>query len=106
MNQEIKKIINELREFRNDRGWEKYHTLIGLSRALGIEASEVEKVFLWKNKDSDLNVSDIDDLKMEIADVLIYAFYMCDQLKVDPLEIIQKKIEKNRSRHWKFDQDK
>lgn len=45
---EYKDIIQELIKFRNDREWNQYHTLISLSRALNIEASEVEKIFLWK----------------------------------------------------------
>lgn len=106
MDKEVKKTINELKEFRDERGWQKYHSLIGLSRALGIEASEVEKIFLWKKQDSELSDSDLNNLKMEIADVLIYAFYMCDKLQVDPIEIMQKKIAINHARHWKFDQDK
>ncbi|WP_105956617.1 MazG-like family protein [Apilactobacillus quenuiae] len=100
---EYKEILEQLHSFDKKRGWDKYHSLIKLSRALGIESSEVEKIFLWKSTDKDLSKEDIDNLKMEIADVLIYAFYMCDKLNVNPKDIVQKKLNINKNRHWKFD---
>ena len=96
-------VINDLVKFRDDRGWQEFHTLIGLSRALGIAASEVEKVFLWKKSDDDLSVEDKSALKLEIADVLTYAFYMCEKLNVDPNQIVEEKLAKNKQRHWKFE---
>ncbi|TPR18967.1 nucleotide pyrophosphohydrolase [Apilactobacillus timberlakei] len=100
---EYKEIVKELHNFDKNRGWDKYHSLISLSRALGIESSEVEKIFLWKSSDKDLSKKDIDDLKMEIADVLIYTFYMCDKLNVSPKDIVKQKLDINKTRHWKFD---
>lgn len=41
-------VLAKLIEFRDRKQWQEYHTLISLSRALSIESSEVEKVFLWK----------------------------------------------------------
>ncbi|GEL14067.1 hypothetical protein LCO01nite_16160 [Lapidilactobacillus concavus] len=101
---ETKKVIEDLIAFRNDRGWQDYHTLESLSRALGIEASEVEKVFLWKHSDSDLSDQEKDDLKLELADVLTYTYYMCEKLGVDPNQIIEEKLAKNKVRHWKFEE--
>ena len=100
---EYKDIIQELIEFRNNRGWNEYHALISLSRALGIEASEVEKIFLWKKDDSSLSSTDKENLKLELADVLIYCYYMCEKLQVEPNDIIQEKININKGRNWKFD---
>lgn len=68
-------VLAKLIEFRDRKQWQEYHTLISLSRALSIESSEVEKVFLWKRNDEDLDSSDIVNLKMEVADVLTYAYY-------------------------------
>ncbi|TLQ51915.1 nucleotide pyrophosphohydrolase [Lacticaseibacillus casei] len=97
-------VINDLVKFRNDRGWQEFHTLIGLSRALGIEASEVEKIFLWKKSDNDLSEEDKNALKFKLADVLTYAFYMCEKLNVDPNQIVEEKLAKNKQRHWKFEE--
>lgn len=102
---EYKEILKKLHNFDKNRGWDKYHSLISLSRALGIESSEVEKIFLWKNSDKELSKKDVDDLKMEIADVLIYTFYICDKLKVNPNDIVEQKLDINKNRHWKFDKN-
>lgn len=40
---ETKDVIINLINFRDEHGWSKYHNLESLSRALSIEASEVEK---------------------------------------------------------------
>ncbi|WP_407894297.1 nucleotide pyrophosphohydrolase [Lacticaseibacillus sp. N501-2] len=101
---ETQKVIDDLVAFRNERGWQDFHNLESLSRALGIEASEVEKVFLWKNNDSELSDKDRDDLKFELADVLTYAYYMCEKLGVDPNEVVEEKLAKNKARHWKFEE--
>ncbi|UQS84588.1 nucleotide pyrophosphohydrolase [Apilactobacillus apisilvae] len=100
-----KDIINELHNFDQNRGWDKYHSLISLSRALGIESSEVEKIFLWKNNDKDLSEENIYQLKMELADVLIYTYYMCNKLNVNPNDIVEQKININKNRHWKLDKN-
>lgn len=72
--------------------------------ALGIEASEVEKIFLWKKSDNDLSEEDKNALKFKLADVLTYAFYMCEKLNVDPNQIVEEKLAKNKQRHWKFEE--
>lgn len=97
-------VMDEIVQFRDERGWNKFHTLINLARALNIESSEVEKIFQWKSSDADLTDTDREDLKMEVADVLIYAYYMCAQLGVKPEDIIEAKMAKNQKRHWKFEE--
>lgn len=98
---EYSQIIQELIKFRDNRNWKKYHSLNSLSRALGIEASEVEKIFLWKNDDQ-LSDEKKQELKMELADVLIYTYYMCQKLDVNPNDIVQEKIDINKHRTWNF----
>lgn len=45
---ETKDVIINLINFRDEHGWSKYHNLESLSRALSIEASEVEKLSFGK----------------------------------------------------------
>ncbi|WP_461226178.1 nucleotide pyrophosphohydrolase [Lacticaseibacillus suihuaensis] len=100
---ETSKVMQDLVAFRDSRDWGKFHTMISLARALSIEASEVEKVFQWKASDGDLTDEDRQALKMEVADVLTYAYYLCDRLNVDPDEIVEAKLNVNQKRHWKFE---
>lgn len=104
-NMETKDVIADLINFRNERQWQEYHTLESLSRALGIEASEVEKIFLWKNSDDQLSEKDLNDLKFELADVLTYVYFMCEKMDLDPNKIVEEKLAINQNRHWKFDKE-
>ncbi|KRK48404.1 nucleotide pyrophosphohydrolase [Secundilactobacillus kimchicus] len=96
--QDVEKV---LRAFRDDRGWQKYHTLPALSRALSIEAAEVSEHFLWRDaEDGAKDAADLQALKMEIADVLAYAYFMCMKLDVDPNALVMEKMAINQHRHW------
>lgn len=93
-------------KFRDERHWQNYHTLPALARALSIEAAEVNEHFLWKDSKSNdqilENKEDLQSLKMELADTLTYAYYMCDKLGVNPNDIVYEKLQTNKNRHWKF----
>lgn len=92
--------IQNLIAFRDKKGWQKYHNLKDLALSLNLEASEVLEIFQWKPSDHNLTDAERQHLEEELADTLIYAFYMCDKLGVDPLEIIAKKMKFNEGRHW------
>lgn len=100
---EYEQIQNEIIKFRNDRGWEKYHNLKDLALSLNLEASEVLEVFQWKDESKQLSPKEQRHLEDELADTLIYAFYMCEKLNVNPYEIIRNKMDENQGRKWKFD---
>ena len=94
-----------LRNFRAARGWDDYHNLKDLALSVNLEASEVLEIFQWKPEGQVLMDAETAHLKEEIADTLIYLFYMCDQLGMDPYEEIAKKMKINEGRHWKEDQN-
>lgn len=98
-------VIKELRDFRDKRGWRKYHTLPALSRALSIEVSEINEIFLWQDAKTNFSDKQLADLKLEMADALTYLYYMCDLLDVTPNELVQQKHDINVGRHWRFDQN-
>lgn len=82
-------IIEELVAFRNARKWGKHHTEAELARALIIEAAELNELLLWGEE------ADQERYKEEVADVLIYALYLCEKRGIDPEQAILEKIEKN-----------
>ena len=82
--EELKTIITE---FREKRGWEKYDTLERFSKSISIEAAELLEHFQW-NEEGD----NIQEIKDELADVLIYALAMCSHLNEDPKKIIKEKL--------------
>jgi len=66
-------------------------------RPAGIEAAELQEIFLWKTKQEsrDLSERDIERVSDEIADVFIFLTYLCHEFKIDLLEVTQQKIKKN-----------
>jgi len=91
----VKKVINQLLEFRDKRDWEQFHNPKDLSIALNVESSELLELFLWKDS-SEVNK---DRVKEELADVFAYALLIADHYDLDVKEIVLDKIKKNREKY-------
>jgi len=87
-------LIEVIRKFRDDRNWKQFHTGGNLAKSLSIEASEVLQLFQWKDE-----CDTTDDLKDEVADVMIYALLLCERYGFDPKEIIKRKLVKNEKKY-------
>ncbi|HSC54312.1 MAG TPA: nucleotide pyrophosphohydrolase [Phnomibacter sp.] len=98
MQTNYKQTLLELLKFRDERDWLQFHDSKNLALALSIEASELNELFLWKEKPESENVS-IDKLKEELADILSFAFLLANKHNLDPFEIIAEKIEKNKEKY-------
>ena len=97
MNIDLKSISKKIIQFRNDRDWEQYHNPKNLTQALGIEAAELQEIFLWKSTEESRNLpqGEIDRVKEELADIFIYMTYICHAFNIDIFNEVLKKIEKN-----------
>lgn len=91
----IQNIINQQREFNNDRDWSQFHDLKNIALALSIEASELNEIFLWKNAED----ADKAKIKEELADVFLYAFLMADKCGLSVEEICLEKLKKNADKY-------
>ena len=89
-----KLIMERVIKFRDERDWEKFHTGENLTKSLCIEAAELLELFQWNHE-----VENIDRLKEELADVLIYALLLIDKYQLDLEKIILEKIEKNKEKY-------
>ena len=76
-----------------------------MAESVNIEAAEIMEIFQWKATIDQLTDEEKTHLKGEIADTLIYLFYMYDQLKIDPVDVMKAKLEYNKGRHWKEDKE-
>ena len=85
----MKKTIEKLIKFRNERNWQELHTPERLANAALIEAAELSELFQWGQDPIHEKV------KEEIADNAIYLLYMCEEYGFDLETIINEKIEKN-----------
>lgn len=97
---DYKQIVKTLEDFRDKRGWNKFHNLKDLAISLNLEASEVLEIFQWQPADEKLSPAQKDHLQEELADTMIYLIYMFDQLGIDPGEAILKKVKFNETRKW------
>jgi NTP pyrophosphatase (non-canonical NTP hydrolase) len=84
--------MERLREFVQKRNWEKYHTPQELARSLMIEAAELNRNFMWNNEISN---PDMENVKEEIADIMIYLLYLSDHYEIDIMGEVLRKIEIN-----------
>lgn len=91
-------IIKALIQFRDERDWEQFHDSKNLATAIGIEAAELNELFLWKTIKESEEV-DVAKIKEELADVLSFAFLMAEKHGLDPFEIVAEKIKINAEKY-------
>jgi NTP pyrophosphatase (non-canonical NTP hydrolase) len=87
----MKKLIEALIKFRDERNWDQFHNPKDLAIALNIETSELLELFLWKKADE----ADTEKVREELADVFAYALLIANKYNLDIEEIILEKIQKN-----------
>ena len=85
----MEKIMQEIKQFNEERDWGQFHTPENLAKSISIEAGELLECFQWNNE------YDINSVKEEIADVMNNCIRLCDVLNLDPKQIMLEKIEKN-----------
>lgn len=85
MDELIKRII----KFRDDRDWSQFHTPENLAKSIIIEAAELLENFQWNAQYDEANVKD------ELADVMNYCVLLADQLGIDIIANMHRKIDAN-----------
>lgn len=86
--------IERIRKFTADRDWDQFHTPANLAKSISIEANELLECFQWSDTDYDL-----EDVKDELADVIVYCIDMLDKLGLDADEIINRKMSRNEAKY-------
>lgn len=91
---DIQHLINQINQFRDERNWKQFHNPKDLAISISIEAAELLEDFQWLNSEEALQKNK-ENIKDEIADVLIYSLMLCDELGLDVKEIVNEKLRKN-----------
>lgn len=86
----MKETMERIKKFRDDRDWQQFHTPSNLAKAISIESGELLEEFLWDNDNFNLQ-----NVKEELADVMIYCIHMANALDVNIEYIINMKMDKN-----------
>lgn len=89
-----KETIERIRKFTTDRDWDQFHSPANLAKSISIEANELLECFQWDEEHYDIN-----EVKEELADVLVYCRNMLDKLNLDEDEIVNSKMEQNERKY-------
>ncbi|QOR67140.1 nucleotide pyrophosphohydrolase [Cytobacillus suaedae] len=90
----MKPIYDKVIEFRDQRNWKQYHNEKDLAISISLEANELLENFQWRSSEEAVKESK-QNMKEEMADILIYLVQLADKLDVDLEEEVYKKLEKN-----------
>ena len=85
--------IDRIRKFTEDRDWDQFHTPANLAKSICIEAAELLECFQWDDE------YEIDRVKEELADVMVYCRNLLDKLELDEDEIINNKMNQNEKKY-------
>ena len=89
-----KETIQRIRKFSEDREWGQFHSPANLAKSISIEANELLECFQWSDDNYDLQA-----VKEELADVLVYCRDLLDKLNLDEDEIVNEKMDKNEAKY-------
>ena len=85
--------LERIRKFVSDRDWEQFHTPANLAKSISIEANELLECYQWSDD------ANIEHVKEELADVIVYCQNMLDCLGLDVDEIVLSKMKKNEAKY-------
>ena len=86
--------IERIRRFTSDRDWDRFHSPANLAKSISIEANELLECFQWSDTDYD-----VQHVKEELADVLVYCRDLLDKLGLDEDEIVNMKMDQNEAKY-------
>ena len=86
--------IDRIRTFTEDRDWDQFHSPANLAKSIVIEAAELLECFQWSDTEYDLQ-----HVKEELADVMVYSQNLLDKLGLDADEIVNMKMSQNEAKY-------
>ena len=86
--------IDRIRKFTEDRDWDQFHSPANLAKSIVIEAAELLECFQWSDEEYDLQ-----HIKEELADVMVYSQNLLDKLGLDADDIVNMKMEQNDAKY-------
>jgi NTP pyrophosphatase (non-canonical NTP hydrolase) len=93
----LEDLRDHLRRFATERDWDQFHTPRNLATALSVECAELLEHFQWliDDRPRSLSAATLEQVRHEMADVLLYLIRLADKLNVDLLEAASLKLELN-----------
>ena len=93
----LAELRDALRRFAAQRDWDQFHSPKNLASALSVEAAELLERFQWltEAESARLGRKDLERVREEMADVLLYLIRLADKLEVDLVDAARRKMRKN-----------
>jgi len=88
----MEELLKKIQALRTQKGWDLTDTPEILAKSIVIEAAELLECYM--NEEVDLEA-----VKSELADVLMYALSLCKDLNLDPVEVVLDKFENIHERY-------
>lgn len=95
MNEQLRQ---DLIKFRDKRNWKQFHNGKDLAISLSLEANELLEIYQWSGNDLEC-AAQIDKIKEELADVIIYSELIADHYKLNIDDIVKNKMETNNKKY-------
>ena len=103
MSKNLDEIQQNIAEFRDKRGWRKYHNPLDLTVAMNIEVSEALELLMFKSREeiSEFlkNPKNKRDFSHELADVFVYLIAICNSCDIKLEKAVNEKMEINEKRY-------
>lgn len=98
---DIARITTQLRQFANERDWNQFHSPKNLAMAINVEASELLEIFQWltEAQSREPNTQQQEQIRHEMADVMLYLIRLSDILGIDMASAISEKMAINAARY-------
>ena len=89
----LEELKQRIDKFNKDRDWDQFHSPVNLVKSISIEAAELLECYQWNDN------ADIEAVKEELADVMVYSQNLLDKLGLDADEIINMKMTMNEAKY-------
>ena len=90
----MKELQEKIEKFNEERDWDQFHSPENLAKSICIEAGELLECFQWSDEEFDLQ-----HVKEELADVMVYSQNLLDKLGLDADEIVNMKMTMNEEKY-------
>ena len=88
-----KALREEILKFTEERDWDQFHSPGNLAKSIAIEAAELLECYQWNEE------ANLDHVKEELADVLIYCTQLAEKLQLDMEQIMWDKLKLNAKKY-------
>ena len=98
----FEELQEKIADFVQERDWEQFHAPKNLSMAISVESSELMEHFQWLDAEASRSIEDekkLEEIRQEIADIMIFSLNFCNQMDIDPAQAIEEKLQINKEKY-------